>query len=152
MPFLSGPPRAAKAFWVGLSIGWTSQWATPSEGGVTMQRQIKAVEPTVPNAATMWNIDPQSIEAVTKTYRAWFSQVNRLRDETMRFIQEQITKELEAAAQLARCTNPTEAFAVQAEFANKMAADYFAAGQKIVELMGEMAKEISSSPDGKTHH
>jgi len=118
-----------------------------------MQRHIKAVEPTIPNVETMWNMDPQSIEAVTKTYRAWFSQANRMRDETIRFAQERFSKELEAAAQLARCTDPSEVFAVQAEFANKMAADYFAESQKIVELIGEMAKEISSSPtSGKAHH
>ena len=118
-----------------------------------MQRHIKAVEATVPNAETMWNMDPQSFEAVTNTYRAWFTQANRMRDETMRFAQEQFTKELEAALQLARCTNPTEAFAVQAEFANKMAADYFAEGRKFVELMGEIAKEISSSPKSdRPHH
>lgn len=118
-----------------------------------MQRHSKAVEPTVPNAEAMWNMDPQSIEALTTTYRAWFSQTNRMRDETMRFAQERFTKELEAAVHLTRCTNPTEAFAVQAEFANKMAVDYFAEGQKIVELMGEMAKEISSSPKShRAHH
>ena len=62
-------------------------------------------------------------------------------------------KELEAAVKLAGCTDPTEAFAVQAEFANKMAADYFEEGQKIVELMGEIAKEISSSPKpDRAHH
>jgi Phasin protein len=55
--------------------------------------------------------------------------------------------------ELARCTNPSEAFALQAKFANQMAADYFAEGQKIVEIMGEMAKEISSSPKAdKAHH
>ena len=118
-----------------------------------MQRHSKTVEPTVLNAAAMWNMDPQSIEAVTTTYRAWFSQANRMRDETIRFAQERFSKELEAAVQLARCTNPTEAFAMQTEFANKMAADYFAEGQRIVELMGEMAKEISSSPKShKAHH
>ena len=118
-----------------------------------MQRHSKAVEPTVLNAAAMWNMDPQSIEAVTTTYRAWFSQANRMRDETIRFAQERFSKELEAAVQLARCTNPTEAFAMQAEFANKMVSDYFAEGQRIVELMGEIAKEISSSPkSGKAHH
>ena len=67
-------------------------------------------------------------------------------------MQERFTKELEAAAQLARCTNPTEMFAVQAEFANKLAADYFAEGQKMAELMGEMAKEISSPASDKAHH
>jgi hypothetical protein len=118
-----------------------------------MQRHSKAVEPTVPTAESMWNMDPQSIEAMTKTYRAWFSQANRMRDETMRFAQERFTKELEAAVQLARCTNPTEAFAVQAEFANRMATDYFAESQKMVELMGEMAKQISSSPKShRAHH
>ena len=118
-----------------------------------MQRHMKSVELTVPNAEAMWNMDPQSFEAVTNTYRAWFTQANRMRDETIRFVQERFTKELEATVQLAGCTNPSEAFAVQAEFANKMAADYLAEGQKIVELMGEMAKEISSSPKAhRAHH
>jgi len=118
-----------------------------------MQRHSKAVEPIFPNAEVMWNMDPQSIEAVTNTYRAWFRQANRMRDETMRFAQEQFTKDIEAAVQLARCTNPSEAFALQAKFANQMAADYFAEGQKIVELMGEMAKDISSSPKSdQAHH
>src|SRR5437867_2518157 len=99
-----------------------------------MQRHSKTVHPTRPNAKAMWNMDPRAIEAASKTYRAWFSQANRMRDETMRFAQERLTKELEVAVQLARCTNPTEAFAVQAEFANTAAADYLAEGEKIVEL------------------
>ena len=118
-----------------------------------MQRHSKVVEPTVRYTEAVWNLDPQSIEAVTKAYRAWINQGTRMRDETMRFAQERFTKELEAAVQLARCTNPTEAFAMQAEFVNKMAADYLAEGQKIVELMGEIAKEISSSPkSARAHH
>jgi hypothetical protein len=118
-----------------------------------MQRHSKAVQPHVPNAETMWNMDPQSIETMTKAYRAWVSQANRMRDETMRFANERFTKELDAAVQLARCTNPNEALAVQAEFANKMAEDYLAEGKKIVELMGEMAKQISPSPkSNKSHH
>jgi len=110
---------------------------------------MKPVDLTVPNAEAMWNMDPQSFEAVANTYRAWFTQANKMRDETIRFVRERFTKELEAAVQLAGCTNPTEALAMQAEFANKMAADYLAEGQKIVELMGEMAKEIS--PSHKSH-
>ena len=118
-----------------------------------MQRHTKAVKPTVLSAEAMWNIDPQSVEAVTSTYRAWFSQANRMRDETIRFMQERFTNELEAAVKLAGCTNPSDALVVQAAFANKMAADYFEEGQKIVELMGEIAKEISSGPKpDKAHH
>ena len=118
-----------------------------------MQRHTKAVEPTTPIAETMWILDPQSIEAVSNTYRAWLSQANRMQDETMRFVQERFTKELEAAALLARCTSPIEAFAVQADFAQKMAADYFEEGQKLVELTGDIAKQISSSPKPpRAHH
>ncbi len=118
-----------------------------------MQRHSKAVEPNFSSAEAMWNMDPKSIETVTKAYRAWFSQANRMRDETMRFAHERFTKELDATVQLARCTNPNEALALQAEFASKMAEDYFAEGKKMVELMGEMAREISSgSKSYRAHH
>ena len=117
-----------------------------------MQRHMKSVELTVPSAEAMWNMDPQSFEAVTNTYRAWFTQANRMRDETIRFVQKRFTKELEAAVQFSGCTNPTEALAVQAEFASKMAADYLAEGKKVAELMGEMAKEISSNPKSRRAH
>jgi hypothetical protein len=101
----------------------------------------------------MWNVDPQSIEAVTETYKAWLGQASRLQDETIRFAQERFTKELEAAAQLVRCTSPMEAFAVQTEFAQRMAADYIAESQKMVELTGEIAKQISSGPKPhRAHH
>ena len=115
-----------------------------------MQRHSKAVESPVANLEAMWNIDPQAIETLSKTYRTWLEQANRMRDEAIRFTQERFTKELDAAVRLSRCTNPTEALAVQTEFARSMAADYFAEGQKIAGLMGEMSKEFSSSP--KAHH
>jgi hypothetical protein len=117
-----------------------------------MQRHSKAVEPTIPNAEGMWNIDPQSIEAVAKAYAAWFGQAKRVQDETMRFAQERFKKELAVAVELTRCTNPNEALTVQAKFANKTAEDYLAEGQRIAELMSEMAKEISSPKSNRAHH
>jgi hypothetical protein len=101
----------------------------------------------------MWNMDPRSIATVAKAYGTWASQASRMRDETIRFAQERFTKELDAAVQLARCTNANEALAVQTEFANKMAEDYLAEGKKLVELMGEIAKELASSPkSSRAHH
>ena len=117
-----------------------------------MRRHVKAVELTVPNPEAMWNMDPQAIETVTRTYRAWFNQASRMHDETLRFAHERFTKELDAAVQLVGCTNPTEAFAVQVEFANNMAADYIAEGQKMVNLMSEIARGISMSPESDRAH
>jgi len=118
-----------------------------------MQRHTKTVEPTTPNAEAMWTMDPQSIDAVAKAYAAWFSQAKRMQDETMRFAQERFKKELAVAVQLSRCTNPNEALSVQTKFANKMAEDYLAEGQRIAELMGEIAKQISPGPKpSRSHH
>ena len=143
-----GPPDLS----VELSIGRTRQVRHVLEGEVIMRRHVKAVELTVPNPEAMWNMDPQAIETVTRTYRAWFNQASRMHDETMRFAHERFTKELDAAMQLVGCTNPTEAFAVQVEFANNMAADYIAEGQKMVNLMSEIARGISMSPESDRAH
>jgi hypothetical protein len=112
-----------------------------------MRRQSKAVEPTVPNLEAMWNMDPRSLETLTQAYRAWFSQATRMHDETMRFARERFTKEFETVVQLTRCTNPGEALAVQAEFANRLAEDYITEAQRMIELVSEMTTELSSSPN-----
>ena len=117
-----------------------------------MQKQKRTVEPSHSDADIVWGMDPQSVEVVTKTYRAWLSRASRVRDEALRFAQDRIEKELEVGVQLARCTSPTEAFTVQAEFASKMAADYLAESQKMIELMGEIAKDVTSSPIASPAH
>ena len=118
-----------------------------------MQKHSKAVEPTALIAETLWNMNPQSVETVTQTYKAWLDQTNKIQEETMRFAQERFAKDLEAAAQLARCSNPTEAIAVQTKFANTMAADYLSESQRVFEMMGEIAKQISAAPSSpKAHH
>jgi hypothetical protein len=115
-----------------------------------MQRHSKAVQPAPQSLDAMWTIDPQSMETFSRTYRAWFDQANRMRDEAFRFTQARLTKELDAAVRLSRCMTATEALSVQTEFAKDTAADYLAEGQKLVGLMGEMTRELAPKP--KAHH
>lgn len=117
-----------------------------------MRRHSKSVEATSRNPDAMWNMDPQAIETASRTYRAWFDQASRVQDETLRFAQERFTKELDAAVRLAACADATEMFAVQAAFANSMAADYFAESRKMVELIGEMAMGIFPNPEPYRAH
>ncbi len=117
-----------------------------------MHRHSKSVEPTGRNPEPTWSMDSHTIETATRTYLARINQASRMHEEAMRFAQRRFTKELDAAVQLAGCTHPTEAFAVQAAFANDMAADCFADGQELVELMGEMPRGISSSPESDRKH
>jgi hypothetical protein len=118
-----------------------------------MQRHSKSIEPAIRNVEAMWNIDPQSIEAVARTCAAWFGQAKRMHDETLRFAQDRFQKELAAAVQLTKCTTPDEALALQAKFVNNMTEDYVAEGQRIAELMGRMVEEITATQKpNRSHH
>ena len=118
-----------------------------------MQRHHRNVASLQPHDETMWSMAPASFEVMGKTYSAWLSQANRLRDEALRFAQEQFTRELEAAAQLACCTTPTAALAVEAEFASRMAADYLAESQKMVDLLASWPSMVAPSRKAdRTHH
>jgi hypothetical protein len=96
-----------------------------------------------------------STDLVTKTYAAWLDQANKVNHEAFRFAHDRLTKDLEAAAHLARCSEPNEAFTLQVEFASKMAADYLAEGQKMLELVGQlnMAPRLESGQNtrGRQH-
>ncbi len=91
--------------------------------------------------AAIWSMSPSSMDVVTKAYTAWLDQANKLNDEAFRFAHDRLAKDLAAAAHLVRCSEPNEALALQMEFASKMAADYLAEGQKMLQLVGQLAKE-----------
>lgn len=112
-----------------------------------MHKSSRAGESGSMHPGAIWGMAPPAIDAMAKTYTMWLNQANRLRDEAMRFAQERINKEIEAATQLGRCTNPSDAFAVQADFANTMAADYLTESKRMVELVGDLAKEVSTATE-----
>jgi hypothetical protein len=96
-----------------------------------------------------------STDLVTKAYTAWLDQANKVNDEAFRFAHDRLAKDLEAAAHLARCSEPNEALTLQMEFASKMAADYLAEGQKMLELVGQLNMATRLGPGQNTqgrHH
>jgi hypothetical protein len=107
------------------------------------------------NDAAIWGTNPPSMDVMTKACIAWLDQANKVNNETFRFVHDRLTKDLEAAAHLARCSEPNEAFTLQMEFASKMAADYLAEGQKMLELVSElnMAPRLESGQNtrGRQH-
>jgi hypothetical protein len=144
--------RPAAGFVAGRTMSGLGQSAVQLTGEATMQKHTRTVDRNPFDAEILWGMDPQSIEAVTKACSAWFSQANRMRDEAVRFAQDRFAKELDAAVQLARCESNRSVHPA-GRLPLKMAADYLAEGQKMVELMGAMAKEASSIPPaGKAHN
>jgi Phasin protein len=82
-----------------------------------------------------------STDVVTKTYSAWLDQVNKVNHEAFRFAHDRLTKDLEAAAHLARCSEPNEAFTLQVEFAE---------GQKMLELVSQLNMATRPEPGQNT--
>lgn len=86
-------------------------------------------------------MNTHSIEVVVETYSAWLNRVSRVPDEVFRFAKVRFAEDLQAAAQLALCRNPTEALALQVQILSKFAADYLAESQKIVALIGQFGQD-----------
>lgn len=103
-----------------------------------MATQIKSTQAVPVDDATLWSMSPRSMDEVAKAYTTWLEQVS---DEAFRFAHDRLTQDIEAAAQLMRCSDPKEAFTLQAEFASKLAADYLAEGEKMFEWASQLATE-----------
>lgn len=99
--------------------------------------------------AAIWSMSP-STDLVAKAYTSWLNQANKVNHEAFRFAHQRLAKDLEAAAHLVHCSEPNEAFTLQMEFASKMAVDYLAEGQKILELVSQLAKETRLEPGQNT--
>ena len=77
--------------------------------------------------------------APVKNYTAWLSDFSRLQNETLRFLNARLSEDYQAAAHLAACKSPTEAFDFQVEYAGKVVSEFMAEGKKMIELCGQLA-------------
>ena len=111
-----------------------------------MAAHIKSAQATPIEDAALWSMSQQSMDEIAKAYSTWLERAAKLSNEAFRFAHYRVTKDLEAAAQLMRCNDPNEALTLQAEFANKLAADYVAESQKMAELVSQLTTEGHMKP------
>jgi hypothetical protein len=110
-----------------------------------MATHAKASHATSRDDAVLWSMTPRSLDEMTKSYVTWLDGANKVSNEAFRFAHDRLSKDLEMAAQLMRCNDPTEAFRLQAEFASNLAGDYLIEGQKIFAWVTQLATEQSAS-------
>ena len=106
-----------------------------------MATHRKSTDAVSVHDAAFWTMSRSSTDLVTQAYAAWLDRANKVNNEAFRFAHDRLAKDLEAATHLVRCSEPNEALTFQMEFANKMAADYLAEGQKMLELISQLATE-----------
>jgi len=119
-----------------------------------MATHTKASHATSRDDAVLWSMSPRSLDDMAKTYASWLDGANKVSSEAFRFAHDRLSKDFEMAAQLMRCSDPSEAFRLQAEFASNLAGDYLTESQKIFEFVTQLATEQSASVrqnGGKQH-
>lgn len=82
---------------------------------------------------------PPPADPIINVYAWWLDQAGEWSNEALRFVNRRLGKDLEAASQLMKCEDSNEALALQARFANDLAADYLDEGKKMFELMAQAA-------------
>jgi hypothetical protein len=80
-------------------------------------------------------------EFAEKSYRAWLRGAERVRSEALDLFNARIDKGIAAATDLARCATPVDALQVQARYASDAFNDYVVSGKRIVEVIGEIARD-----------
>lgn len=106
-----------------------------------MATHVKSAHAAPVEGAAPWGMDPQSLDQVAKACATWLDGANKVSNEAFRFAHDRLNKDIEAAAQFMRCSDPGEAFKLQAEFTSELAGDYLTESQKMLEWVSQLATE-----------
>jgi len=116
-----------------------------------MKKQEKEVSKTHNGLGDMSPLTRQSFDAMSSAFSGWMRHANRFQSEAIGFINDRFIKDIDMMSRFAMCKKPEELFALQAKLANDLVADYVAEGTKLLELLGEVAKEKTEEPSGALH-
>jgi Phasin protein len=110
-----------------------------------MARHAKSASATPGDRATADRRNSAPGDPMINVYAWWLDQAGEWSNEAFRFANRRLRKDLEAAVQLMKCDDSNQALALQARFANDLAADYLDEGKKMLELMAHAAAPQSGS-------
>jgi len=103
----------------------------------------------------LWDVDNGMFDVCGRANRAWLDGVARAGAQSAAFWNGQLEKGVSALAAMGRCTDPGEALAIEARYASDAMTDCFAEGQRMMQLMAEIAQQ-NGLPVGAsrrtTHH
>ena len=106
---------------------------------MSKQMESNSLAAFPPAVQAFWSSGAPSVDLAVKNYTAWLSDFGRLQNETLRFLNVRLAEDYQAAAHLAACKSPTEAFDLQVEYAGKVVSEFMAEGKKMLELCGHLA-------------
>lgn len=87
----------------------------------------------------LWNTKGGVLGYGQDAVETWMTGATRMHTEAMAFWTGRLGKDVAAVTALAQCTNPGDAVEMQARYAREAMADYYAEGQRLMQLAGEVA-------------
>lgn len=81
----------------------------------------------------------QSFDTMSQAFSNWMRNANRVQAETIRFMNERFTKDLQAFSRVGACRKPEDFVGLQSELLTQLVADYMEEGARMMKLFGNMA-------------
>jgi hypothetical protein len=104
------------------------------EGNFTMTKQAQTSS-SIPTMNAMWGINSDSMDSAMKTWSQWLNDWSLAQKESVQFLKDRMSRDIEAATRIAACANPTEVFDLQFRHTCNAVADYITETQKLVALL-----------------
>jgi hypothetical protein len=109
-----------------------------------MPQQRKLASTAPPDLGAFWGIDDATLARANESYRTWLEAGEAIQRQALEFMQGRITKNSEAFAQLAKCTNPQELLELQAGFTRDAIADLVTNSRRIAACIEDAARKGTS--------
>lgn len=89
----------------------------------------------------MMKVNAQTMESLAKSYGSLFETVGKVNGQTLNFCVERWKEDVEMPAKIAQCKAPEEVGEAYAHFLSKMMNDYSEQAHRVMDLMGDVAKD-----------
>jgi hypothetical protein len=111
-----------------------------------MRHAAERVDATPFDVLALWDVNHEVFDVYGRANRAWVDGIARAGAQTAAFWNSQLERGVSALAAIGRCTDPGEAFAIEARYAGDAMAQCMAEGQRLLQLMVEIANESGPPP------
>jgi hypothetical protein len=119
-----------------------------------MKHATPAATPNPFDVRAMWGMADGAQGVEGNAYRLWLESATRMQSEIAAFWNDRLGKDVATVTALGQCANPGEAFELQTKYARDAMADYYAEGQRVMQLMIDAAEEsgLPTARGGRSAH
>jgi hypothetical protein len=98
--------------------------------------------------------NPISFDTMFAAYERWTDGWFRVQDESLRYCQHVLTRNLDAVTHLASCNDPTEAFELQWHYTSQAIDDYFHESQRMIAMLdaGSSSRRLNEAMKSAGRH